>query len=69
MWKWRELLPLPKAPSRSAWRAGNAADPARSCGAKHGTLAPIVKDEGRLPTGSFKARGMAARSAWRSISA
>jgi len=60
MWKWRELLPLPEqlepvslgepvtpivALSRTAERAGAS------------TL--LVKDEGRLPTGSFKARGLA----------
>ena len=28
-------------------------------GRRHGTRAPLVKDEGRLPTGSFKARGIA----------
>jgi threonine synthase len=60
MWKWRELLPLPAggepvslgepetpliALSRTAQRAGAAS--------------LLVKDEGRLPTGSFKARGLA----------
>lgn len=60
MWKWRELLPLPKGvepvslgepetPLVSLKRIGTAA----------GARAPIVKDEGRLPTGSFKARGLA----------
>jgi threonine synthase len=62
MWRWRELLPVrdqadivslgetetPLVPlPRVAARAG--ADPA----------ALLVKDEGRLPTGSFKARGIA----------
>jgi threonine synthase len=58
MWKWRELLPHdgepvslgePETPivalPRTAERAGAS------------TL--LVKDEGRLPTGSFKARGLA----------
>ena len=60
MWRWREILPVrraiislgesetPLVPlPRVAARAG--ADPA----------ALLVKDEGRLPTGSFKARGVA----------
>jgi threonine synthase len=56
MWKWRELLPLPKA-----------VEPV-SLGEPETPLVPltrtggsnlIVKDEGRLPTGSFKARGLA----------
>ncbi len=61
MWRWREILPVADddivalgegetpliALPRIAARAG--ADPA----------ALLVKDEGRLPTGSFKARGIA----------
>jgi threonine synthase len=62
MWRWREILPVRDAAdivslgesetplvtlARTAARAG--ADP----------VALIVKDEGRLPTGSFKARGVA----------
>ena len=56
MWKWRELLPLP-----------DGVDPV-SLGEPETPLVPLmktggpnllVKDEGRLPTGSFKARGLA----------
>ena len=56
MWKWRELLPLPRG-----------VDPV-SLGEPETPLVPLertggpnllVKDEGRLPTGSFKARGLA----------
>ena len=56
MWKWRELLPLPQG-----------VEPV-SLGEPETPLVPlprtgganlIVKDEGRLPTGSFKARGLA----------
>ena len=56
MWKWRELLPLP-----------DGAEPV-SLGEPETPLVPLprtggpnllVKDEGRLPTGSFKARGLA----------
>src|SRR5688572_5419918 len=56
MWKWRELLPLP-----------DGVEPV-SLGEPETPLVPLtrtggpnllVKDEGRLPTGSFKARGLA----------
>ena len=56
MWKWRELLPLP-----------DGAEPV-SLGEPETPIVPLtrtggpnllVKDEGRLPTGSFKARGLA----------
>jgi threonine synthase len=56
MWKWRELLPLP-----------DSVEPV-SLGEPETPLVPLlstggpkllVKDEGRLPSGSFKARGLA----------
>jgi len=56
MWKWRELLPLP-----------DGVEPV-SLGEPETPIVPLtrtggpnllVKDEGRLPTGSFKARGLA----------
>ena len=56
MWKWRELLPLP-----------DGVEPV-SLGEPQTPIVPLVrtggpnllvKDEGRLPTGSFKARGLA----------
>ena len=59
MWKWRELLPVRHA--ANILSLGEIATPilpldkiARRLGVGH--LA--VKDEGRLPTGSFKARGL-----------
>ena len=60
MWKWRELLPMPDGcapvslgePETPMLRLANTA---RAAGATH----LLVKDEGRLPTGSFKARGLA----------
>jgi threonine synthase len=61
MWKWRELLPLPVGADPVS--LGEPETPLISLdhvGGKQGARAPIVKDEGRLPTGSFKARGMAA---------
>jgi threonine synthase len=62
MWKWRELLPLPGGAEPVS--LGEVETPllsldgvAAAAGAGIGRL--IVKDEGRLPTGSFKARGLA----------
>ena len=61
MWKWRELLPLPEgAAPVSLGEPETPLIPLDHVGRRHGVRAPIVKDEGRLPTGSFKARGMAA---------
>jgi threonine synthase len=60
MWKWRELLPLPEGVEPVS--LGEPETPLIELvgiGARQGTRPPIVKDEGRLPTGSFKARGMA----------
>src|SRR5688572_11581300 len=60
MWKWRELLPLPEgAAPVSLGEPETPLIPLDHVGRRHGARAPIVKDEGRLPTGSFKARGMA----------
>ena len=61
MWKWRELLPLPEGAEPVS--LGEPETPLillDHVGLRQGARAPIVKDEGRLPTGSFKARGMAA---------
>ncbi|HUE78934.1 MAG TPA: threonine synthase [Sphingomicrobium sp.] len=60
MWKWRELLPLPEGvPPVSL---GEPETPIlalpRTAGRATATQL-LVKDEGRLPTGSFKARGLA----------
>ncbi len=60
MWKWRELLPLPDG--AQAVSLGEPETPLVALdgiGRRQGTHAPLVKDEGRLPTGSFKARGLA----------
>lgn len=60
-WKWRELLPV--AADKDVCALGEIDTPlidvpatAKASGA---TGRVIVKDEGRLPTGSFKARGLA----------
>ena len=60
MWKWGELLPLPAGVAPVS--LGEPETPLVALdriGAAAGARAPIVKDEGRLPTGSFKARGLA----------
>jgi threonine synthase len=57
MWRWRELLPVREA--RHAISLGEVETPLIALErSKQGATAPIVKDEGRLPTGSFKARGL-----------
>ena len=56
MWKWRELLPLPDGTEPvSLGEAETPILPLPNCGGAN----LLVKDEGRLPTGSFKARGLA----------
>ncbi len=60
MWRWREILPVRRA--EDIISLGEAATPIVALprtGARHGASALLVKDEGRLPTGSFKARGLA----------
>ncbi len=60
MWRYREFLPLPD--DRARVSLGEAMTPLiRLSGleAKLGAPRVYVKDEGRLPTGSFKARGLA----------
>ena len=60
MWKWRELLPLPEGAEPVS--LGEPETPIISLTAtasKTGAASLLVKDEGRLPTGSFKARGLA----------
>jgi threonine synthase len=55
MWKWHELLPLPAGTDPvSLGETETPIVPLRSLGANG-----LVKDESGLPTGSFKARGLA----------
>src|SRR5206468_7802399 len=54
MWKWRELLPH----GGDAVSLGEGETPIIPL-LKTGGPNLLVKDEGRLPTGSFKARGLA----------
>ena len=59
MWKWRELLPL--ADDAEAVSLGEPETPVVALpqtARKAGATGLLVKDEGRLPTGSFKARGL-----------
>src|SRR5437764_275768 len=59
LWKWRELLPVRKA--QHIVSLGEDATPLIALpklAKKLGGGEIIVKDEGRLPTGSFKARGL-----------
>lgn len=59
MWRWRELLPVPDAASIvSLGEAATPIVPLPRFSAVLGARPALVKDEGRLPTGSFKARGL-----------
>ena len=60
MWKWRELLPL--AQGVEPVSLGEPETPIVALvntAGRAGATSLLVKDEGRLPTGSFKARGLA----------
>jgi threonine synthase len=59
MWRWRELLPVARAEDIvSLGEAATPLVPLPRIGEEAGAAPPLVKDEGRLPTGSFKARGI-----------
>jgi len=55
-WRWRELLPLRHA--RNIVSLGEIETPMLTLPRSGGDKV-LIKDEGRLPTGSFKARGLA----------
>lgn len=55
LWRWRELLPVRRA--ENIVSLGEIETPLIAI-VKSGGPGAIVKDEGRLPTGSFKARGL-----------
>lgn len=60
MWKWRELLPLQKGVEPvSLGEPETPIVPLSRTATREGARELLVKDEGRLPTGSFKARGLA----------
>lgn len=60
LWRYREFLPVRRASSIVS--LGETATPLvrlKGTEARTGSSLVVVKDEGRLPTGSFKARGIA----------
>ncbi len=60
LWKWRELLPLRDFGNRiDLGEVATPILPLPRTAARLGARTLLVKDEGRLPTGSFKARGLA----------
>jgi len=59
LWRYRELLPVRRAGDIvSLGEAVTPIVPLAKAAARLGAGAILVKDEGRLPTGSFKARGL-----------
>ena len=59
LWRWRELLPVPDAAHVvSLGEPETPLIPLTRSRRPAGFRPPLVKDEGRLPTGSFKARGL-----------
>ena len=60
MWKWSELLPIPEGIQPvSLGEPATPIVPLKETAAASGAANLLIKDEGRLPTGSFKARGLA----------
>jgi threonine synthase len=60
IWRYRELLPVRRAENIvSLGEAATPLVPLTSVAARRGLAELLVKDEGKLPTGSFKARGIA----------
>ena len=59
LWRYRELLPVRRTENIvSLGENATPIVPLESIGREMGAAALLVKDEGRLPTGSFKARGL-----------
>jgi threonine synthase len=59
LWRWHELLPVPDAADAvSLGEVETPLIPIPRSERPTGFRPPLVKDEGRLPTGSFKARGL-----------
>jgi len=59
MWRYREFLPLGDAEPVSLGEAMTPLVPMPALAERLGVAKVLIKDEGHLPTGSFKARGMA----------
>ncbi len=59
LWRWHELLPVPRPDDcLSLGEIETPLVPLLRSQRAAGFVPPLVKDEGRLPTGSFKARGL-----------
>ncbi|WP_315760322.1 threonine synthase [Sphingomonas sp. Y38-1Y] len=59
LWRWRELLPVRDVANIvSLGESETPLIPLTAAAERLAARAPLVKDEGRLPTGSFKARGL-----------
>ena len=59
IWRWAELLPVREQANRITLGEGDTPLlPARRLGESLGLKRLFIKDEGRNPTGSFKARGL-----------
>jgi threonine synthase len=56
MWRWRELLPVRR--TTNIVSLGEIETPLIPIPKSSGSPNVVIKDEGRLPTGSFKARGL-----------
>jgi threonine synthase len=56
LWRWRELLPVRR--TGNIVSLGEIETPLVAIPRSSGSTNVLVKDEGRLPTGSFKARGL-----------
>jgi len=56
LWRWRELLPVRR--TANIVSLGEIETPLLAIPKSAGSPNVLVKDEGRLPTGSFKARGL-----------
>jgi len=60
MWRYHEFLPVTDPDNRvSLGESETPLIPLTNSVRSRGVTPPLVKDEGRLPTGSFKARGLA----------
>src|SRR5262245_21989955 len=61
LWRYRELLPLPREAEPVTLGEGmSPLLPSPRLGAELGLDSLLIKDESQLPTGSFKSRGMTA---------
>ena len=64
LWRYREFLPVRRPKISSAWAKQERRSSSAELGGMIGSGEILFKDEGRLPTGSFKARGLSWRCRW-----